>query len=209
MIKWIQEQSPSQAELFLSSPGTKSLWVQKNLLKFKDDVLYIKEKENFCLVVPYSLRQEIFHLCHDSPIAGHLGIQKTIQRIKRSFMWYNMIRDCTAYVKSCATCNQNKKPARTIRAQLGSYHAGFPMERVHIDILGPFTTSRTVNKYILMMCDQFSKWLECAAIPDQAAETVAQQFLEHFIATFGCSLEIHTDQGSNFQSSLLQPYAEP
>ena len=41
------------------------------------------------------------------------------------------------------------------------------MERVHVDILGPFTTSHSGNEYILMMCDQFTKWLECAAIhPD-------------------------------------------
>ena len=49
---------------------------------------------------------------------------------------------------------------------------------------------------------------QMSAIPDKAAETVAQQFLEHFIATFGCPLEIHSDQGSNFQSksfySLMQ-----
>ena len=115
-----------------------------------------------------------------------------------------MSRDCTCYVKTCALCNQNKKPNRIPRASLGIYHAGFPMERVHVDILGPFTTSHSGNKYILMMCDQFTKWLECAAIPDQSAEKVAKHFLERFITTFGCPLEVHSDQGSNFQSNLFQ-----
>ena len=67
-----------------------------------------------------------------------------------------MSRDCTCYIKTCTLCNQNKKPNRIPKACLGIYHAGFPMERVHADILGPFTTSRSGNKYILMMCDQFS-----------------------------------------------------
>ena len=55
-----------------------------------------------------------------------------------------------------------------------------------------------------MMCDQFTKWLECAAIPDQSAEKVAKHFLERFITTFGCPLEVHSDQGSNFQLNLFQ-----
>ena len=40
------------------------------------------------------------------------------------------------------------------------YHAGSPMERVHIDISGPFNMSSRGNKYILCMVDQFTKWLE-------------------------------------------------
>ena len=56
----------------------------------------------------------------------------------------------------------------------------------------------------LMMCDQLTKWLECAAIPDQSTEKVAKHFLECFITTFGCPLEVHSDQGSNFQSNLFQ-----
>jgi hypothetical protein len=46
---------------------------------------------------------------------------------------------------------------------------GFPMERVHLDILGPFNPSENGNRYILMMVDQFSKWVEMAVIPDQSA----------------------------------------
>ena len=37
------------------------------------------------------------------------------------------------------------------------------MERVHMDILGPFTKSKKGNAYILMIIDQFTKWIE--AIP--------------------------------------------
>jgi hypothetical protein len=36
------------------------------------------------------------------------------------------------------------------------------MERVHLDILGPFNTSEDGNRYALMMIDQFTKWVEMA-----------------------------------------------
>jgi hypothetical protein len=80
---------------------------------------------------------------------------------------------------------------------------GFPMERVHLDILGPFNSSENGNRYILMMVDQFSKWVEMAVIPDQSAFLVA-----HFIVTFGCPLKIHTDQGKNFDGNLFSALCE-
>lgn len=123
-------------------------------------------------------------------------------------MWYNMSRDCIDYVTSCGTCNQNKKPNVKPKASLGQFHAGFPLERVHLDILGPFHTSEDGNNYVLMMIDQFTKWIEMAALPDQCALSVAQKFLVHFVVTFGCPLEVHTDQGKNFDSNLFESLCE-
>lgn len=78
------------------------------------------------------------------------------------------------------------------------------MERVHLDILGPFTPSEHGNVYVLVMIDQFTKWIECAALPNQTALLIAKEFLLHFIVTFGCPLSVHTDQGRNFDGDLFK-----
>lgn len=160
------------------------------------------------LVVPSSLKKEVLFHCHDSGVAAHLGQEKTLHRLQRSFYWHNLTQDGKLYVSSCSTCNQNKKANQTAKSGLGQYHAGFPMERVHLDILGPFVESLRGNKYILVMVDQFSKWVELAAIPDQTAEVIATQFLSRFVSTFGCPLEVHTDQGKNFDSNLFKTLCE-
>lgn len=56
---------------------------------------------------------------------------------------------------------------------------------------------------------QFSKWVELADIRDQTAEVIAAQFLSRFISTFGCPLEVHTDQGKNVDSNLFKTLCEP
>lgn len=89
--------------------------------------------------------------------AGHLGIQKNTLKIRQSFMWHGMTRDIELFVKSCNVCNQNKRANVKAKAALGSYHAGFPGDRVHIDLLGPFTPSDKGNQYILVIVDQFTK----------------------------------------------------
>ncbi len=108
------------------------------------------------------------------------------------------------YVSSCQECNRSKKPVRTARYNLTSYHAGAPMERVHLDFLGPLPKTRQGNEYILVMVDQFSKWVECVPLPCQTAEATAQAAVNGFFARFGFPFEIFTDQGRNFESRLFQ-----
>ena len=41
-------------------------------------------------------------------------------------------------------------------------------------------------------------------MPDQTSETTAVKLVEEFVARFGAPLEIHTDQGRNFQSDMFR-----
>ena len=213
IILWLEHQEvPLPDVLFSSSAATKAYWGLRLHLKLVDGVLYYKWKNKqdrrLCLVVPCTLRKLVLKLCHDAKNAGHFAQNKTKERLKRSFLWYKMGEESDLYVLSCDVCARNKGPARPPRTALRSFHAGYPMERVHLDVLGPFTISACGNKYILMMVDQFTKWVECAAIPEQSAETVAVKFISHFVSPLGFPTEIHTDQGRNFDGQLFRAFCE-
>ena len=77
------------------------------------------------------------------------------------------------------------------------------MDRVGIDVIGPLPISKKNNKYILVIGDHFTQWMEAYALPDQQSETIAQKLVLEFISRFGTPLEIHSDQRKNFESSLF------
>ena len=52
--------------------------------------------------------------------------------------------------------------------------------------------------------DYFTKWAEAFALPNQQAETVARVLVDEFICRYGVPLQIHNDQGSNFESNLFR-----
>ena len=56
---------------------------------------------------------------------------------------------------------------------------------------------------MLVVVDQFSKWVKCYALSDQTAEWVARTLVSEFIGRFGCTLELHSDQGRNFESRMF------
>ena len=192
IIHWLEHSYvPTTRVLQLCGPETRALWLTRDHLVF-GVLFYVwadRDDRSQCLVVPAELRLRVLYHCHDSKNSGHLGQTKTLDRLKERFYWYGMSRDSTLYVKQCSACNQNKKGNRTPRSAVESYHAGFPMERVHLDILGPINPrSKSGSSYILVMVDQFTKWVELAALPAQNAELTAKAFLKHFIVTFGLEI---------------------
>ena len=82
------------------------------------------------------------------------------------------------------------------------------MQRVTLDILGPLPETERGNKYILVIGDYFSKWVEAYPVPDEKAETVAQKLVTEFACRFGVPLELHSDQGRNFESRVFAEMCE-
>lgn len=77
------------------------------------------------------------------------------------------------------------------------------MERIAIDIVGPLPVTEQGNKYMLVAMDYFTKWPEVFAIPDQEAVTVARVLVEGMFCRFGAPMELHSDQGRNFESAVF------
>jgi hypothetical protein len=56
--------------------------------------------------------------------------------------------------------------------------------------------------------DYFTKWPEAYAIPNQEAATVVEALVTNFFCRFGVPRELHSDQGRNFESRLMQEVLE-
>ncbi|XP_022111688.1 uncharacterized protein LOC110990915, partial [Acanthaster planci] len=187
----------------LWGPIQKKMWVNRDLYHIDSGILWRKIGDTNVLVVPQTLQGQIIEMNHDLPSAGHAGIDRTIARIKSKYYCCGMTEDIKKYVILCSVCNQNKKATRHPKCPMIEYHAGLPMEKVHLDFLGPLPKTPRGNEYILMMVDQFTKWVECIPLPSQTAEVTAQAAVSSFFSRFGYPLQIVTDQGRNFESKLF------
>ncbi|KAL6418823.1 hypothetical protein ACFW04_011748 [Cataglyphis niger] len=83
------------------------------------------------------------------------------------------------------------------------YNAGVPFERVQQDV-GPFPTSSSGNKYLLVIIGCFIKSVEAFPLKNIRAKTVAETFVNQVISRFGVPSEVHIDQGRNFDSRLFR-----
>lgn len=204
------KEEPPEHEVFIASPAAKKYLVNKEQFFLKDNLVLCNRAKNDLvrLVVPKTLVAEILTLNHDIPVTGHQGIDRTTARVKKNFYWYKMGDSVKSYIRSCSTCNERKKASRKAKCPLTQYHAGAPMERVHIDFLGPLPETTKGNTNILVMIDQFTKWVEIVPLPSQTAEITAKAAVNEFFTRFGCPFSIHSDQGKNFESGLFKSLCE-
>jgi hypothetical protein len=103
----------------------------------------------------------------------------------------------------CLSCALAKDPARKNVAPLVPIKSNYPFEIITSDIVGPFNVTSNGNKYILVICDHFSKWVQAYAISNMEAVTVAKCFYNYFM-TFGLPSNFLTDQGTNYMSALIR-----
>ena len=82
------------------------------------------------------------------------------------------------------------------------------MEEIAIDLAGLHPESSSGNKYVLIVVDSFSKWMEVYAIPNIEAQTVAEKLVLEFFSWFGVPMQIKTDQGCQFDCSLFEALCE-
>lgn len=194
--------------IFISSKAAKKYWVNKEMFFIDADGVLRNNPKNGGeprLVVPKTLVDEVLGLSHDLPVMGHQGVSRTYLRVKEKFYWYNMNQSTKNFVRTCDICSKHKKSNRKAKCPMTKYQAGVPMERVHLDFLGPLPESTTGNSNILVMVDQFTKWVECIALPSQTADEVtARAAVNEFFARFGFPFNMFTDQGRNFESRLFK-----
>ncbi|KAJ8356790.1 hypothetical protein SKAU_G00195840 [Synaphobranchus kaupii] len=161
------------------------------------------------LLVPRALRPDVLRLVDGSVGAGHFGNNKTLHRLRGKFHWPWCRHDVELHVHCCDSCTAQKGPNQCSRAPLQQHLVGAPMERVGVDVLGPFPVTDSGNRYILVAMDYFTKWPEAFAVPDQSVATTAERLVEEMFTRFGAPAELHSDQGCNFESHLLAELRTP
>ena len=154
-------------------------------------------------LTPQKLRVEILNQMHDNILSGHLGQKKTREKLLQRFYWFEVREDVNCWVSKCEVCGITKKPSRKVKAPMGIMTVGAPWDRLSTDIVGPFPVTPRGNKYILVVTDHFSKWVEIFPIPDQSASVCAEKILNEVIARFGCPYELLSDQGRNYESVIF------
>ena len=157
------------------------------------------------IVVPSSYRPHILSLAHDTPMSGHLGINKTYQRILEHFYWPNLRKDVVEFCRSCHTCQMVGKPNQTLpKAPLQPIPAfEEPFSRVIIDCVGPLPKNKSGNQYLLTVMCASTRFPEAIPLRNISAKTIVKALIK-FFTLVGLPKSIQSDQGSNFMSGLFQ-----
>jgi hypothetical protein len=140
------------------------------------------------VLVPPRLREIILHMEHIPPQAAHPCARPMQANISREFYWASLLKDCVEYVRHQLSCAAVKGPGGDRTRPLQLLPPDVPWEFVCVDILGPLPTTATDNKFLLVICDRFSKFTVAIPLKSTKADVVAEVFVAHWVAYFGVPL---------------------
>ena len=138
-------------------------------------------------------------------LVGHGGVQRTLGLIhSNNKRWPNMRKDIQNFIAQCPCCQKNRMTPFTgvVSKYTLSTKTG-PMKRLSIDTVGPFPEDEDGNIYILVVIDNFSRYITLWPTRDQTGMSAARSLLKH-IASYGVPDEIQSDGGPQFYSEMIK-----
>jgi hypothetical protein len=155
--------------------------------------------------------KEIIEKFHGK-LVGHGGVERTIKMIKDritpSEWWPTMRKDVRTHIHECAAC-QFMQPSKMLIATTAPYNMSVraPMDRLNIDTIGPLPEDANGNKYIIVIIDVFSRYVELYPSPDGTAIQAARCMI-HWISHYGIPGEILTDNGTQYTATIIDQLCE-
>lgn len=154
-------------------------------------------------VVPFHLRETLLQAYHSCDLAGHVGRDRVSSNLTRLYYWPGQYADVCNWVAACRRCAANKQPKPVRHGFLQPIKSERPFHVVAMDIVQLNKTPRGY-RYLLVMIDLFTSWVEAAPLKTITAEEVCDVFFKEIVTRHGCPSEVLTDRGTQFTSDLFQ-----
>jgi len=156
------------------------------------------------VVIPEALKQRLLRYQHQSVLAGHPGSRRMYDTLLRYVYWPTMVVDVYKLVEQCPACAKTRLSERRHTSTMKLFRALEPFSGLEMDLLGPLTTSRGGHKYVLVICDRFTKLARAIPSRDATALTVSSALIDSWVSAYGIPESVLTDNGLQFDSVYYQ-----
>ena len=150
-------------------------------------------------ILPKTLALETLQRFHDQT---HWGVQALVDQFATKYMSIGIYNLAKRVVEDCLICKRVNKTQVRERPLGGRQLAHRPFANIQID----FTELPKVGryKYLLVIVDHLTHFVEAFPTVRATAHTVVKILLENIIPRYGMSEVIDSDRGPHFVSKIIQ-----
>ncbi|KAE8970769.1 hypothetical protein PR001_g27106 [Phytophthora rubi] len=160
-------------------------------------------------VVPLPYIETVLHYCHADVLSSHLGLTKTLEKVRRHAFWPGWRKDVSEYVRECARCGSGKgsRPWQAGQMQrMPVADLSGPFSMLVVNAVGPLPEPERGNKYILVFVDYFTRWAEAFAVLRLDSVTFVEVMVNGVVARHGVPSRLLSDNGRNFTSEIAKSF---
>lgn len=182
------------------SPKEEQKLVELGVTKGKGNKWYLPDGR---MVLPKSVAFHVLTTLHSQT---HWGSQGLVDHFSTKFMTIGLHDLAKQIVQGCLTCLKINKAAARKLPLGGRPVAVRPFSKIQIDFTEFPKSGR--YKYVLVLVDHLTHYVEAFPTARATAQTVAKVLLEQIIPRYGVTEVIDSDQGPHFTSKIIKNLTE-
>lgn len=139
---------------------------------------------------------------HEGVCASHIGGRSLVCKVLRAgFYWPTTRKDCLEYMKKCDKCQVFADFPKASPKQLVTITAPWPFAMWGVDLVGIFQTARSQMKFILVVVDYFTNWIEAEPLATITSSKIVNFYWRMIVCRFGVPRAIVSDNETQFTSN--------
>ncbi|CAF1502254.1 unnamed protein product [Adineta steineri] len=160
------------------------------------------------LVIPKSMQHKLLQWAHDHPTAGHAGQQKTLFRLSTRVYWDSLRKDIYNYVAACNECQKFKYNNTPTATPIQLHEVFEPWHTIGIDLMGPFPATSRQKRFLLVIVDYFTRWVEIFPMNLTTSSAIAEILINEVFSRYGLPKYILSDNGPQFISNIFNAFCQ-
>ncbi|GAU49235.1 hypothetical protein TSUD_183260 [Trifolium subterraneum] len=144
---------------------------------------------------------------HEGINGQHIGGRSLARKALRAgYYWSTMQKDAKDHVLKCDKCQRHGDMHIAPANELKTLISPWPFAWWGMDILGPFSTAARQVKYLIVVVDYFTKWIEAEPLAKIGAPHILRFFKRNVLARFRIPQVVVTDNGTQFTNKKFHEF---
>lgn len=197
----------SQQSLSPSRPSNSSRPSQNPAYRMINNLLFFIDNAAYRLYIPDNLdiKADLLRDAHDAPGAGHPGVQRMAQHLRRHYYWPRMHEDVCAYVSSCRQCQLIKPSTSPAAPQTTFPIPQHPFQEIALDFVGPLPATVSGFDFMLNVVDRLTKFATAIPCNQKISKTqLAEALFKHIYCRFGIPQVIVSDRDPRIDNEFFR-----
>jgi len=145
---------------------------------------------------------------HAGSCGNHAASRTLVEKAFRAgFYWPTVVADAEKLVRHCEGCQYFAKRTHVPAHEIQTIPSSWPFACWGLDMIGPFKPAPGNFKFVFVLIDKFSKWIEYMPLVKATSEK-AMEFLNQIIHRLWVHNSIITDLGTQFTGTTFWDFCD-
>jgi hypothetical protein len=146
---------------------------------------------------------------HAGLCGSHIGSRPLLGKVfRQGFYWPKAASDAAELVQKCEGCQKCARDQKQPSSLTQLIQPTWPLQRWGLDLLGPLPPAQGNLKYVVVVVEYFSKWIEAKPLATITSVTVQNFFWQNIVCRFGVPKAITVDNGTQFDDETFKEFCE-